>query len=144
MHDESIVGCLEKLMWFYEGKEVDENIGEGYVGFVYIIENTLTNKKYIGKKLFQFTRTKKIAGKKKKVKSTSDWQIYYGSNGKLLEDVKELGEQHFKRTILKLCKSKGTANYHEAKYQMYFEVLESSEFYNDQIRVRVHRSHRKD
>lgn len=130
--------------WFYDGKEVDESIGEGYVGFVYIIENTLTNRKYIGKKLFNFTRTKRIKGKKKKTKTASDWQTYYGSNGELLEDVKTLGEQHFKRTILKLCKSKGTCNYYEMKYQILYEVLEKDEYYNSQIHVRVHKSHIKE
>lgn len=140
-----IAGCLERLMWFYEGRAFTEDDIEDSVSFVYLIENTLNGKKYVGKKLFQFTRTKRIKGKKrgKKVKTASDWMTYFGSNRKLLEDVKELGEQHFKRTILKLCKNRGTANYYEMKFQIIYEVLERDDFYNDQIRVRVHRSHIK-
>ena len=111
-------------MWFYQGEEINEDEISDYVGFVYIITNTTNNKKYIGKKLFKSTRTKVIKGKRKKVKLDSDWRDYYGSNAILKEDVKTLGADSFHREILKLCKSKGTANYWEMKYQILNEVLE--------------------
>lgn len=131
-------------MWTYQGREVTEDEIESHVGFVYIIENLTNNKKYVGKKLFKSTRTKTIKGKRKKVKSDSDWRDYYGSNAILKEDVKRLGPENFKREILKLCKSKGTANYFEMKYQIQFEVLERpDEYYNEWIIVKVHRSHIK-
>lgn len=131
-------------MWTYQGKEIFDEEIEGYSGFVYIITNTKNNKKYIGKKLFNFTRTKKTKGKRnKKVKKASDWRTYFGSNKELLEDVKLQGEQDFKREILKLCKNKGTTNYWEMKYQIKHEVLESDKYYNDWIMVKVHRSHIK-
>lgn len=131
-------------MWFYEGKEIEEDAIGDHVGFVYCITNLTNNKQYIGKKLFKSTRTKTIKGKKKKVKQDSDWKTYYGSNAILKEDVKALGPENFKREILKLCKSKGTANYWEMKYQILNEVLEKpDQFYNEWIIVKVHRSHIK-
>lgn len=131
-------------MWLYEDKEIDEAALEGYVGFVYLITNEVNGRRYIGKKLLKKTRTKKVKGKRnKKVVTDSDWRDYYGSNAALKEDVERLGTENFKRTILKLCKTKGTCNYWEAKYQMDHEVLESNSFYNDWIMVKVHRSHIK-
>jgi len=131
-------------MWFYEDKEIDEAALEGYVGFVYLITNEVNGKQYIGKKLLKKTRTKKVKGKRnKRIVTDSDWRDYYGSNAALKEDVARLGPENFKRVILKLCKSKGTCNYWEAKYQMQHEVLESNSFYNDWIMVKVHRSHIK-
>ena len=130
-------------MWYYEGKEIDDEDIEDYVGFVYRISNLTNNKSYIGKKLFKSTRTKTLKGKRKKVKSDSGWRDYYGSNALLKADVEALGPENFKREILKLCKSKGTCNYWEMKYQIQHEVLESDEWYNDWIMVKVHRSHIK-
>lgn len=131
-------------MWLYQGKEIDESELEGYVGFVYLITNLTNEKQYVGKKLLKKTRTKKVKGKRnRKVVTDSDWRDYYGSNSILQEDVASLGEENFEREILVLCKSKGSCNYWEAKYQMLFGVLESDEFYNDHIWVRVHRSHIK-
>ena len=130
-------------MWLYEGREINEDeIGDN-VGFVYIITNLTNQKRYIGKKLFKSTRTKTIKGKRKKVKADSDWRDYFGSNALLKEDVKLLGAVNFKREILKICKSKGTCNYWEMKYQIQYEVLERPDFYNEWIMVKVHRSHIK-
>lgn len=129
--------------WTYENKEIgDEDINE-YIGFVYCITNLTNQKSYIGKKLFKSTRTKTIKGKRKKVRSDSGWRNYWGSNALLQADVKEIGESNFRREILHLCKSKGTANYLEMREQIDRRVLESGSWYNDQIYVRVHRSHIK-
>ena len=133
-------------MWLYKGKEVSDEDIQGYVAFVYLITNLQNGKRYVGKKLLTKTRTKKIKGKtrKKKVVTESDWRGYYGSNVVLQEDVVHLGKENFEREILDLCKSRGTANYLEAKYQFLFAVLEKpEEWYNEQILVRVHRSHLK-
>lgn len=130
-------------MWYYEDREIEESDLEGFIGFVYKITNLKNNKAYIGKKLLKKTRTKKVAGKKrrKKVVTDSDWKLYYGSNEELKNDIKELGEQSFRREILKLCKTKGSVNYWELKYQILNEVLESDSWYNSWIYVRVHKSH---
>jgi hypothetical protein len=130
-------------MWYYENKEIsDEDIKE-YTGFVYRITNLTNNKSYIGKKLFVSTRTKTLKGKRKKVKLDSGWRDYYGSNALLKADVEALGAENFRRDILHLCKSKGTANYLEMREQIDRRVLESDQFYNDWIMVKVSRSHIK-
>lgn len=130
-------------MWIYQGNEVDEDLINGYTGFVYLITNLTNNRRYIGKKLFVSTRTKVFKGKRKKVRKDSGWRDYYGSNAVLKQDVDCLGPDNFRREILHLCKSKGTANYLEMREQIDRRVLESDDWYNDQIYVRVHRSHIK-
>jgi hypothetical protein len=134
-------------MWLYNGKEIGDDETEGYAAFVYIITNLVDNKRYIGKKIFKSVRKQKVKGKtrKKKVTKDSDWKSYYGSNLMLLADVEKLGKDKFEREIIKLCKTRGTANYWEAKLQMQHEVLENpDEFYNEWIMVKVHRSHIKE
>lgn len=133
-------------MWLYNDKEIGDKDIEGYAAFVYLITNLENNKRYIGKKVLKTVRRQKVKGKtrRKKVEKESNWREYFGSNGTLLEDVEKLGQDRFRREILKLCKTRGTANYWEAWYQMNHRVLESDEWYNDQIRVRVHRSHIKE
>ena len=126
-------------MWFYNGEYFD-TIGD-YVGFVYQITNQTNGRKYIGKKNFYFTKTRTIKGKRKRTKVESDWQDYYGSNKELQADVELLGKENFKREILKLCKSKGEFGYYEAKYQFENNVLESDDYYNTWIMVRVHKKH---
>jgi len=130
-------------MWLYQGKEIDEDQIDGYIGFVYLITNNTNQKRYVGKKLFTSTRTKTVKGKRKKVRKDSGWRDYFGSNAILKEDVARLGPEQFTREILHLCKSKGTANYLEMKEQIDRRVLESNQWYNDWIMVKVHRSHIK-
>lgn len=133
-------------MWLYNDKEIGDDEIEGYSSFVYIITNLENGKKYIGKKIFTSIQRKKVKGKtrRKKVQKESNWKSYYGSNKLLQEDVERLGQDRFKREILKLCKTRGTASYWEAKYQMENEVLEKpDDFYNDWIMCKVHRSHIK-
>jgi hypothetical protein len=132
------------LNWIYNGSTFTEDMIADYIGFVYIITNNVSNRKYIGKKIFHFTRTKQINGKKKKVKIPSDWQSYYGSNDELNKDVKSLGKSNFTREILYLCSSKGECSYLEAKMQFNYNVLESDDFYNTWVMCRVRKSHIKE
>jgi hypothetical protein len=118
----------------------EENIDDNY-GFIYVITNLTNDKKYIGKKFFYSMKSKIIKGKKKKYKIISDWQTYYGSNTELQNDVKSLGESNFKREIIHLCKSKGECGYLEAKEQFDRCVLESEQYYNNWIMVRVRKTH---
>ena len=130
--------------WTYYGLPFLEIPDKKYVAFVYEITNKISGRKYIGKKLLQSSRTKQVNKKKKKIKVESNWRSYYGSNDELLNDIKEHGTEHFSRKILKLCESKGTANYWEMKYQIQEEVLERPDaYYNQWIIVKVHRSHIK-
>mgnify|MGYP003336673632 FL=1 len=130
-------------MWLYNDKPIDEELLKDYIGFVYIIRNKEDNREYIGKKLLKFRKTKQVKGKKKKIQVDSNWKKYWGSNKLLLEDVKELGEDKFIRTILRLCKTKGEMSYYEAKYQFENGVLETDKFYNEWIFLKVHKSHLK-
>lgn len=132
------------IEWTYRGEIFTEDMVANFIGFVYIITNLVSNKKYVGKKLFLSSRTKMIKGKKKKIKVQSNWQDYYGSNDYLIADVKALGKENFKREIIHLCESKGNCNYYEAKEQFDLGVLESSEYYNTWIMVRVNKSHLKE
>lgn len=115
-------------------------IGEA-VGFVYVITNLHTNRKYIGKKLFWTPKTRMVKKKKKRFKVESDWKDYYGSNKELLADVEELGPEKFLREIMLVCASKGSCSYHEARLQFEKGAMLSEEYYNTWIMVRVHKKH---
>ena len=130
-------------MWLYDGSIIEESRLEDYIGFVYVITNETNGRRYLGKKLLKFKRTKKIKGKKKKLLVDSDWRDYWGSNKVLIEEVKALGPEKFKREILRLCKARGEMNYFEAKYQFVMGVLESDDWVNEWIMVKVHRAHLK-
>ena len=133
---------MTKVNWTYQG-ELVETLPDGVVGFVYLITNTTTGRMYVGKKLAKFKRSRPpLKGRKNKRRHTveSDWQDYYGSSDLLTEDVNKLGKEKFKREILYFCRSKGECNYLEAKEQFARGVLESDDYYNGHIRVRVHGS----
>lgn len=127
------------MSWIYKG-EIVEDIGN-YVGFVYMITNLRTNKRYIGKKNFYFSKTKQVKGKKKRHKVESDWKEYFGSNEELNHHVNIFGQDQFKREILRFCESKGEMSYFEAKYQFQYDVLESDQFYNSWISCKIHKKH---
>ncbi len=132
------------IMWLYENKEFDGEDLSDFAGFVYIITNSETNKKYIGKKLFKNTRHVRLKSKKRREKrvTESDWKDYFGSNKVLIEDVASMGADKFQREILRLCATKGECNYWEAHYQFKHEVLlHPEDWYNEHIWVRVHRTH---
>ena len=139
------------MSWLYESKQVDI-LPEDCVGFVYLITNKLTGRMYIGKKLAKFSKTtykvvklKNGNKKRKKIKSKidSDWQLYYGSSPELSKDIELLGNENFTREILYYCKSKSECSYIEAREQFARRVLESDDYYNGHIQVRVHGSHIK-
>ena len=137
------------MTWLFENSTV-EILPEDCVGFVYLITNNVTGRKYIGKKLAKFSKTtykmvKLKNGKKKrkkiKGKIDSDWLTYYGSSPELTKDVVALGIENFSREILYYCKSKSECSYIEAREQFSRKVLETNDYYNGHIQVRVHGSH---
>ena len=137
------------MTWTYQGQVVNE-LPEDCVGFVYNITNTVSGRQYIGKKLAKFSKTtyktvklKNGTKKKKKIrgKIESDWQTYYGSSVELSADIAQLGVDKFTREILHYCNSKAQTSYVEAREQFDRKVLESKDYYNGQISVRVHGSH---
>jgi hypothetical protein len=129
-------------MWLYKEQPLEDIPANAY-GYVYLITNNLTGRKYIGKKLFWFRKTKVLKGKKKRLKVESDWKEYWSSSDELKADIQKLGEENFTREILHICGNKGMCNYLEAKEQMLREVLETDKYYNSQIQCRVHRTHIK-
>ena len=140
------------MTWFYQNTPI-KILPEDCVGFVYLITNNISNRKYIGKKLAKFSKTtyktiklKNGNKKKKKIRSKidSDWQEYYGSSLELTVDILKFGRENFTREILYFCKSKGECSYVEAREQFSRKVLESADYYNGHIQVRVHKSHIKE
>ena len=129
-------------MWLFESKEFEGNT-EGFYGFVYEIENLSNGKKYIGRKYFTKAGYKQKKGKIKKIRKTSDWELYYGSSGALKEDIEIFGKENFKRTILKLCKTRGECNYWESKFILERDAILDNKYYNESIQCRIHSSHVK-
>jgi hypothetical protein len=129
------------MTWFFNGKPFAAEDAESYVGFVYLITNQLNGRKYIGKKLFQFSRSKKVKGstRRKHTKVVSDWETYYGSNKYLIADVQLHGPEHFKREILRLCKTKAECNYFELKEQMANDAILRDDYYNLWVSCKIHR-----
>ena len=137
------------MSWTYQNQPV-ETLPEDCVGFVYLITNITSGRMYIGKKLAKFSKTtyktvklKNGTKKKKKIRSKidSDWRDYYGSSPELTKDVTQLGAENFTREILFYCESKAECSYIEAREQFSRRVLESKDYYNGHIQVRVHGSH---
>ncbi len=127
-------------MWYYNDKEFLEEDIKDYVGFVYNITNLTNGKRYIGKKLFNFSKILYRKAKNKRLTVRSDYMTYYGSNDELNADVKLLGEENFRRDILRLCKSKSECNYAELSYQVKLDVLLYPElFYNAYVGTKINR-----
>jgi len=123
--------------WHFKGKPfLSEDIDDNF-GFVYLITNTRSGKRYIGRKYFWSFR--KPPGKKRRVKQESDWQKYYGSCPELKEDLKLYGKEIFNREILSLHDTKGNCNYEETKQLFLNNVLSealddgSPAYYNSNI-----------
>jgi hypothetical protein len=103
------MSCSYTNPWYYDGKIFNsDDIGD-YFGFVYLITNLKNQRQYIGRKYFWSFRTPK--GKKRKVKSESDWK----KCPELKEDIDRIGKDNFSRTILSLHKTKGKTNYEETR-----------------------------
>ena len=129
------------MTWYYGGVPFEED--GTHFGYVYLIENLITGRKYIGRKYFTCAGYKQVNGKKKKIRKTSDWETYWGSNETLKREVAELGEHNFRRTILHLCKSKSECSYFETYEIFSRHALLDSVYYNDWVSAKVRRAHLK-
>lgn len=132
-------------MWLYENKEYDET-PEEYQGFVYLITELDTGKKYIGKK--NFWRPKVLPKNSKRnrrvrTRVESDWKKYYGSSKEVQALVESKGIENYKREILRFCKTKGEMSYYEAKLQFDHDVLLRDDYYNEFIGCKIHSRHLK-
>ena len=131
------------LKWIYQDEPYDETPDE-YQGFVYVITELDTNKKYLGKKNFWRPKTlPKNSKRNRRVKTRveSDWRQYYGSNKELQLLVESRGESNYKREIIRLCRTKGEMSYFEAKAQFDNGVLFSDKWYNEFIGCKIHSRH---
>ena len=134
-------------MWYYQHAPFDPKPEEldpkKTIGFVYLITNLVNGRMYVGKKLFFSSKSKQVKGKKKKFKAESDWRSYYGSNGAIQQDVKDLGPDNFKREILYLCSSKSECSYWEAYEQFTRKAILDQKYYNDWLTCKITRKHLK-
>ena len=129
--------------WLYQGTTFTSSDIDNFFGFVYCITNNTNQRKYIGRKYFWKFRTPR--GKKRKVKSESDWKKYYGSSEELKEEIQQLGRQNFSRTILSLHKTAGKTNFEETRQLFVHGVLTEAlddgtpKYYNSNILSRYFR-----
>ena len=132
-------------MWIYNDEEYVDT-PEEYQGFVYVITELDTGKKYIGKKNFWRPKTlPKNSKRNRRVRTRveSDWRDYYGSSKEVQQLVEDKGTENYSREILRLCKTKGAMSYYEAKLQFQYDVLLSDEYYNEFIGCKIHSRHVK-
>ena len=120
----------------------DFNIND-FVGYIYITTHIPTGRKYIGRKAFFHTTTKKLGKKelleipitrgkrptKKSITKESDWKTYYGS----ATEIKLSKSEDMMRHVLKLCRTKKELTYYETKYLFQYNVLEDRNYINDNI-----------
>jgi hypothetical protein len=125
------------LMWIFNKKKFDE-VDKQYEGFVYLITNLENGMKYVGKKHFWERRKNSKTGRRQT--KESDWRKYFGSCDTLKEDVKELGEDKFKREILYLCPHKKSMSYYETYEQFKRNVLMDETYYNTNIEGKFYTS----
>ena len=110
--------------WYYKGTTfTSDDIGD-FFGYVYLITNKTTGKKYIGRKYF--IQKRKPKGGKRRVTSESDWKKYYGSSPELKADVSRYGKNNFSREILSLHTTLGKVNYEETRQLFLNNVLMES------------------
>jgi hypothetical protein len=130
-------------VWFYHNttEEFKLDDAEGYFGFVYLITHNPTGRKYIGKKFFTKAGTRQIKGKKKKIRKTSDWETYWGSNVELQAEVIKNGAEQYTREILHLCKTRSACSYWETWEIFNRHALLHEHFFNGWVSCKIHKSH---
>jgi hypothetical protein len=142
-------------MWVFKNIEVtEESLPETAIGFIYVITNIISGKMYVGKKnLFKnkisvktvVIKTGPNAGTKKKKKTKtsvySDWKIYYGSSAVLQEEIKIIGQDNYRREIIRFCNSKSELSYYETKEIFVRDALLSENYYNMWISCRIRKDH---
>lgn len=127
--------------WHYQGElfipTYTNILMNKWYGFIYLIENTTTGRRYIGKKSFH-TR-KKRKGKPFGRQWRSDWWSYWGSSKELSQDIRTLGADKFTRTVLSIWKTEKQLSYAEEEQHFKNDVLRarmsdgSRAFYNGNI-----------
>jgi hypothetical protein len=129
------------MNWIHQNTEIEtiEQIPESAIGFIYLItciNETASqyNRFYVGRKMLSSNRKVRLTKKEKllpenkrkifkRVIKETDWKDYWGSSKELLEDIKLLGKESFKREILCFTSSKSDTSFYEMFYQMKMNVL---------------------
>ena len=112
-------------------------------GFIYIITNNVTGKRYIGKKQMKSVKKlKPLKGRKNKrhFDIETDWKTYTSSSNDLNADIEKYGKDKFSFQIVHLCDSKFELAYYEAKKQFALDVLLKEGYYNGIINCRIGRA----
>lgn len=133
-------------MWLYHhtNEEFNPNeIEDKIVGFVYLITHIPTGRKYVGKKLLTKAKTRQVKGKKKRTRVESDWRDYFGSNTKLIEEVKKNGQEQYLREILHVCKTRSELNYWETWEIFDRHALIGESYYNEWVTCRIRKDQLK-
>ena len=99
---------------------ITEDIQNNFYGFVYVITNMISNRKYIGCKKFN-----------------KHWQSYTGSNTELNKDIETFGSSRFEFKILNIYKTKSELRLAEAQEILISNALTSKKYYNQYIQLRL-------
>lgn len=137
--------------WLYKNS-ILETPPEGAYGFVYLITNTVTGQKYVGRKYFHQNRKKPLTAKQKRegrvrqsrTITESDWKKYTSSSKPLQEDIAKYGHDKFKFEILIIGNTKGQVNYLEEVAHYKLNALTDPNFYNDSIGPKRYTGMKKD
>ena len=133
------------MTWYFHNTPqefTEEDIQDNF-GFVYLITHNPTGRKYIGKKFFTKAATRQVKGKRKKIRKSSDWEMYWGSNKKLQEEVKENGSENYTREILHLCKTRSECAYWETFEIFSRHALLNDGYYNEWVSCKIRKDHLK-
>ncbi len=132
------------LPWVYKGQDY-ETTPRNYEGFVYMITDTVTGKKYIGKKSFWSTnRVDNGKGRLVTTRVESEWKKYYSSNPEISKLSQGGNGARFRREILHLCLTKGTGSYLEAREIFDRRALEQPDvYYNQYVELKLNAGHIK-
>jgi group I intron endonuclease len=83
-------------------------------GFIYITTNLVNGKRYLGQKEF----------------NQNNWKTYLGSGIAFKKALEKYGEENFSRNIIYICYSEEELNQIEYELSVFFDVVESNDWYN--------------
>jgi len=130
------------MTWTYNNYPLDvEQIPDTAIGFIYIITELSTGRKYLGRKLLTKSAFRMVKGKRKKYRKPSDFLEYWSSSPYLLELIEQAGKENFTREIICFADGKATLTYLEEKFQYVLGVLEDPQWINANIRSRIFKKH---
>lgn len=110
---EGVIGTIQKNTTD-ETNVIHKEINDPY-GFVYITTNLVNGKRYLGQKGFN---------------NKPEWANYIGSGVAFLNAVKKYGRENFTKNIIDIAYSNDELNQKEYEYSVFFDVVESSDWYN--------------